>query len=319
MKRLAILAVASLAFVLSACKEGDTVNTTSCQPKLWNSAAPVQPACTVAVSISINDTANGVFLPAEMQWKGSFQYDAATRIAYFDGTWNGGNGPHVPLYDDGPWTTGGHEPIGSTANDHILGATVFVHPPATGTDAYGYGLIDHAFGDGWIWRGSNGGFNIAAGQTTAVTATGQTMLPFGTTDLMLTLNTNTLEPATTPWDLTGRIQVKGSAWGWYDMAMVDDGTHGDAVAADGIYTFVLSEYAGAGKQLYHTGLTATGDQPQFVFAFGTGAAYREYKVSSIPPTTGVAAASKASGATTWTSLTVENQAAGDRNTFVTIP
>jgi hypothetical protein len=325
MKKLAILCSTALALGVAGCGGGNTINTVSCEPKLFNPANPVQPACTIPVNFTVDDSVNQVFANAEMQWKGSFQYDAATRVAYYDGTWNGGNGPFAPLYDDGPWTAGGHEPIGSTAGDHKLGATIFVHPHAA-VEHWEYGLVDHAFGDGWIWIGANGKFDVNPGATQPIPATGQTMPAFGTVDLKLTIDTNNLAAGT--W--TGRpVQVKGSAWGWVDIPIVDDGTLGDDVAGDGIYTFVLSQYAGAGKQLYHTGLTKTGDVAQFVFAFGAGhlgsATYKEYKVVACgtPPancasSTGVLAFTGPAGGP-WTATTVSNQTTGDLNTIVTIP
>ncbi len=341
MKRLASILAAGLTLGLTACSSGDTVNTTSCQARAFNvTSPPVVPPCTVPVNLVVDDSVNKVYLSGEMQWKGSFQFDAVTRIAYHDGSWNGGNGPFAPLYDDGPWdgwsdtsvsppvTRYGHEPRGAIAGDHILGITVFAPNTGTADVTYEYGLIDHAFGDGWVWYGSqNGNFKVLPGATTPVTAPGQTMRPFATTDLKLTLDKaqlpTTCGAAACDWGTSTVVQVKGSAWGWVDIPIFDDGTRGDDAAADGVYTFVLSEFAGAGKQLYHSGLAATGDTAQFIFAFGPGhlgdATYKEYKVSSIPPMDGVAAYSKAAGAGTWTALTPQNQATGDKNTYVTIP
>src|SRR5205807_5054183 len=103
----------------------------------------------------------------DMEWKGSMLYDAATNKVTMDSTWGG---PWAPLYDDGPWTSGGHEPAGANAGDHIFGTVVFVTPPATGSDTYAYGLVDHSapYNDGWIWQGPpgvNGSFTVPAGAT----------------------------------------------------------------------------------------------------------------------------------------------------------
>jgi hypothetical protein len=321
MKSILILAAALASFGLTAC--GDETDTTpyaepNCKASAWQTNKI--PPCTVPVSISMTDP-NGVYKAGEAQWKGSFMYDAVTRVAFFAGDWNGGNGPHAPLYDDGPWTAGGHEGAGEAAGDGVFGTTIFVYPPASGSTTYEYGMIDHAFGDGWIWKGSNGTFSVAAGATAAITASPLVLDTFGTTDVQLTLDTANLEPNTcsptpcTPaaWDFAGGIKVKGSAWGWYEVSTTNVG---------GVYSFTLSDFAGAGKLLYHTGLTKTGDQPQFVFVFykADGTTSKEYKVGTGgPPTTGVTAGTKASGAATWTPATVQKQTTGDLNTFITVP
>jgi hypothetical protein len=98
-----------------------------------------QPASTVPVNFTVDDSVNKNWKSQELEWKGAMLFDSTTRIITADSTWAG---PWAKLYDDGPWNTGGHEPIGSVANDHKLGVTVFVHPPASGTDAYAYGLRD---------------------------------------------------------------------------------------------------------------------------------------------------------------------------------
>lgn len=337
MKRFTLGAVAALAVLgLYACS-GDTTtteNVISCQPKYWNSTTPVQPPCTVPVSITVDDTANHAYLAGEIQWKGNFRYDEVTRLAFYDASWNSGDGPFAPLYDDGPWDQGGHEPlfmtsgttqVASVAGDHKFGATMFVPVPAA-AQSWEYGLVDRVFPTtatrprdyGWIWRGtSNGTFTVPAGATAAIVATGQSFPAFGTTDVRLTLDTTALDAAfvASTADLTVP-KVKGSGWAWSLIPMYDDGTHGDATAADHIFTFVLSNFVGAGNTYYHTGLAASGDVDQFVFTLGT--TEKEYKVSGVPPTAGVAAATMPSGGS-WTAATVANQAAGDKNTYITIP
>lgn len=328
MRRFTLGVVAALAALgLYACG-GDTTteNVISCQPRFWSTTSPVQPPCTVPVNLTVDDTANHAYLDGEIQWKGSFRYDAVTRLAFHDGTWNGGNGPFAPLYDDGPWDQGGHEPlfmtsgatqVPSVAGDHKFGATIFVPVPSAAQN-WEYGLVDHSFGDGWIWRGaSNGTFTVPAGASAAINATGQTFPAWGTTDVRLTLNLASLDATflASTADLTVP-KVKGSGWGWNLIQMYDDGTHGDEGASDGIFTFVLSNFVGAGKTYYHTGLAASGDVDQFVFTLGTTA--KEYKVSGVPPTAGVLAYTKASGGV-WTAATIANQATGDRNTYITIP
>lgn len=306
MRRLQILGVALGAMALAAC--GSKSDSTTTPPP---TGFP-KPAGTVAVSFSVDDTANKVYQAGELLWKGSMVYDSTTRkIGAVDSSWNG---PWAPLYDDGPWTSGGHEPAGATAGDHKWGVTVFVTPPATGTATYEYGLVDHAFGDGWVWVGGNGQFLVNAGATSDITATGMTFPPFGTTDLRLVIDTNNLDPGGT-WD-TSKVAVKGSAFAWYLTQMHDDGLLGDVTSGDGKYTFVLSNHVGAGKLLYHTGLTHSGDLPEFVFTIGP--TDKEYKIGGACSTQGVTADYKPAGGS-WTPLTVQVQTSGNFNTYVTIP
>lgn len=322
-KGFSIVAAALLAACGSETKK--VTNVIDCKPVLFNTALPAAPPCTVPVNFVVDDTANMLFADAEMQWKGSMKFDPLTRVAFKDSSWSG---PFAPLYDDGAWDAAlpadrGHEPHGQVKGDHIFGITVFVYPPDTGTESYEYGLIDHMFGDGWMWpSGPNGGFEVAAGATQAITATGLTLQPFGTVDLKLTINVNALDAGFTMPAVTTPVQVKGSGWSWFDIPIYDDGTHGDDTASDGTYTFVLSQYVGAGKLLYHSGLLGNNEIVQFVFAFGPGhlgdANYTEYKVSGAASKTGVAAYTGPAGGP-WTAATVGNMGTGDPNTFITTP
>jgi len=318
MKKLMALCAAAVALGLSGCGDDVTkVYTTSCAPTVFVTGSVTTPAvappCTVPVNFTMDDTAAQSFGPGEAQWKGSWKYDAITRIGYYDAGWSG---PFPPLYDDGPWTTGGHEPIGEVAGDHVFGATMFVQVPEEKV-TYAYGLIDHTFGDGWIWPGSqNGGFDVLPDATAAIDAQGVVRPAPGTTNLKLVLDTAALKaPATGTWD-TSEVRVKGLAWGWFEVPMYDDGTHGDATAADGKWTFQLSDWTGPGKPA-RGGLLTAGEWP-FVFVFGPdGANEKEYKSPS-PPTEGVTAFLK-TGAGAFTATTVTTQPAGDKNTLVTVP
>ena len=71
-----------------------------------------------------------------------------------------------------------------------------------------------------------------------------TLPPFGTTDVQLVLDTGNLDASGT-WDPT-TVTVKCSAWGWGAVTLTNDGT--------GKYALTLSNVAGAGKPLPHTGL-----------------------------------------------------------------
>ena len=129
------------------------------------------PSGYVAVNFSIDDSANPTYDDTSgLAWKGSFSHNPATRILTQDGSWGG---PYPMLYDDGPWTAGGHEPEGSTAGDHIWGVTVW-GLTATETQLE-YGAISGSINgsDGaWIWIGNNGSVIIPQGATAAITAPG---------------------------------------------------------------------------------------------------------------------------------------------------
>jgi hypothetical protein len=269
------------------------------------------------VNFTVDDTANQVFGPGELEWKGAMKIDETTRIITPDSAWGG---PFPKLYDDGPWTTGGREPKGSVAGDHKMGVTVFVAPPATGSATYEYGLQD-ATTQGWLWRGANGTFVVASGATAEVTAAGLTLIPFGTTDLKVVIDTNALLARTLAdggvgtWD-TSKVRIKGSGWSWALAELLDDGTKGDATAADGKFTFEMSQYVGTGHQFPHYGLGASGDQLQFVFVFGLGDGV-EYRDATAPSIVGVTASIKPSGGS-YTTATIA-QCGGDKNPCVTIP
>jgi len=303
MKELKILGATILAVAVSACG-----GSSSSPPP--PEGFP-QPTGTVAVNFSVDDTANKVFTDGQLQWKGSMIYDTTKRTVTSDATWGG---PWATLYDDGPWTAGGHEPEGSTAGDHIWGVTIFVTPPATGSTTYSYGLNDAVYqknyGNGWIWVGSNGSFVVNAGATAEVKATGLTLPKFGTTDLELTIDTTKLIAGT--WD-TSKVTVKGSAWAWSEVAI--------AKPATSTYSFTMSSVVppAPNAPFVHTGLLASGSQPQFIWVFNG----KEYKdASGVAATGGVAAATKASGASTWTPANVLIGAAGSLtagNTYIVVP
>lgn len=313
MKRLTIISTIAASLALAACgsSSSDPVDT-----------GFAQPAGTVAISFSVDDTANKLFQNDELYWKGAMIYDPATRKITEDATWGG---PFAPLYDDGPWnvtnaTTGqpGHEPAGSVAGDHKWGITVFMTPPATGATTIGYGLVDHAFGDGWIWLGPNGSFVVNAGATAAIAATGMTLAPFGNIDMRFICDATALDTqgGAVTWD-TSLVQVKGGAWAWNLIRMYDDGTHGDATAADGKFTFVLSDWVGAGKQYFHTGLLKSGDQPQYVFTFGAGSGVEYRDAGGLPTATGCTAETMPPGGA-WSARTVV-PFGNDNNNSIVVP
>jgi len=309
--KMKILGVAVFAVALAAC--GDSSSTPP------PPAGFTQPAGTVAVNFTVDDTANNVWKSGELEWKGSMKHDSTTRIVTYLSTWN--PGPWAKLYDDGPWNAGGHEPAGSVAGDHKLGVTVFVAPPATGSQTYEYGLRDATNPDiangGWMWSGNNGSYVVTAGDTAAKTAQGLSFPAHGSVDFKLTIDTHALGAGT--WDIT-RVAVKGSAWGWTEIVLTDNGTKGDATAGDGIYTFQLSQAIDQTKPPY-PGLTKTGDKPEFIFTFGPSS--KEYKdASQVAFPTGVTAGTKASTATSFTAATIAitgGTGLGSGNTYITVP
>ena len=271
----------------------------------------IPPANTVAVNFTIDDTANQTYTTADgLAWKGSFGFNSATRLLTFDGAWGG---PYVMLYDDGPWTSGGHEPEGATAGDSLWGVTVWVSNSATRDFEYGAisGSVNGSDAS-WIWVGSNGTFHVTAGSSTPIDAPGLVIPAFGTIDLQLTIDISSnganLDPAFAGADYTGQVTVKGSAWGWNEVALVDDGTKGDTTAGDGIYTFVLSENLGL-----HDGLLYSGDTPEFIFVLGGV----EYTSAGTAVSTGVnALVNSGSG---WSTVPVETLSSGSLALFVTVP
>lgn len=314
MKNLTILGVCCLALTLGACGDDDEDNTPAGFP---------QPAGTVAVNFRVDASTNQLYADRDLEWKGSFTWTEATRmLSGRDDTWGGGVGPYPPLFDDGPWDRGGHEPKGETAGDGIFGITVFVTPPATGSVAYNFGLHDtvyqEEFGNGWVFPyPSPGEFVVNAGATGEIDADADYPVEMrgGNIDLRLTVDMSAVTPPTTgSW--SEPATVKASWWGWSEIAMSDDGTtQGDETADDGIWTFTMSEHMGsAGKQYSHTGLLPSGQLVQFVFVFNGD----EYKVGGAPPAAGVAAQVKV-GTGAWTTTAVSNQAAGDQNTIITTP
>jgi hypothetical protein len=310
LKVLSGLAVAGALVV--ACGDDDGGSTPDARPAAdaagGADAAPAfpQPAGTVPVNFTVDDTVNRVYEAGDLQWKGSMIYDTATRKVTMDSTWGG---PWAPLYDDGPWTAGGHEPMGNVAGDHKWGVTVFATPPATGMQTYEYGLNDAdyqtTFGDGWSWVGTNGMFNVMAGATSAITAQGRSFPAFGTTDLQFTIMTGALAAGT--WD-TSMVRIKSSAWSWGLLPVT---------CTSGTCTFTLSTQVGAGKPLAHSGLTKSGDMPEFIVVFGTGGGVEYKDGSGNALSTGVTAGTKAMGAAAFTPVTIT--LADNKNTKIVVP
>lgn len=234
--------------------------------------------------IAVDSTGNECYGDADIEWKGSFVYDAATNMITFDGSWTG---PYVPLYDDGPLSAGGHEAEGQTAGDHILSALVKIaSPEEEATVEYGVQTKE----GGWIWTGAqNGKVVIPAGSTDTFEATGMAIAAAGDVDLKMVIDTAALDAAF-PFDPTAdTVQLKGTFTQWdAGMATIsDDGVMGDDAADDGKYTYVLSEnVAGC------AGLLMAGATEEFVYMI-KGVEYKDGNGDAIPA--GVTAYTKAPG------------------------
>ncbi len=324
MRRMGLASSLGMLVMLGACgdddeKPTDTTDTTDVsettpdvQPDVTPDVTPDVEPDTVTptyatLTFSIDDSANKTFDATDkLQWKGSFAWNEDTNVVTLDTAWGG---PFPMLYDDGPPPTGSEKP-GAVANDGIWTTAVMVATPAADlTLEYGA-----AYGEGaanWIWTGTNGTVTVPAGSTGQVDAVGLTIAAHGTIDLLFSIdvsnqgaNLAALFQGSTYTD----VKVKSSAWGWAEIALVDDGTKGDATAADGKYTFRLSD-----NLTKHAGLVKPGDMPQFVFVLGGV----EYKEDGAPPADGVTA--WVSDGTTNVVLEIDNMAEGDKNTFVTVP
>lgn len=215
----------------------------------------------------VDDRANKTYDATDgLAWKGSFSYDADSNTLAYDAAWGG---PYVPLWDDGP-APGGHEPSGAVAGDNVWSVVVGLPPPGSALDLQ-YGAIREsvAGSDGvWIWTGSTGQITVDAGETGRIDVPGLVIGSHGTVELRLELDTAALSPSfagLTP----STVAVKGSAWGWREVVLTDDGTAGDLAAGDGIYTFLLS--TGLAK---HEGLAHLGATIELMFVLD-GVEYRE--------------------------------------------
>lgn len=299
-----ILGLMAVSMALAACGSDSTP------------AGFPKPAGTVAVSFKVDDRANKVFLDGEMAWKGSFLVDPTTRKMTKDGAWGGkladGTSGWPLLYDDGPWTAGGHEPADAVKGDNIWGYTAFVDPSVTANQGdYGYGFVDKKYNDGWLWTGhaADGKFTVAAGATADIPAEGHTFAKFGTIDLQLVLAKASI-PASFGTPIT-KVTVKGTITGWNEVTLTE---------ASGNYTFTLSGVVGVGKQFSHSGLATTGDKPEFVFVVNN----TEYKdAGGTCLTTGVTAGTKSATQTAFANATISiKNAPGDLsngNSYITVP
>ncbi len=272
------------------------------------------PAGTVAVNFTVSDVVNRLWRGGELAWKGSMRFDATTRVITFDPSWAG---PFPILHDDGPWdgTPAGHEPSGAVAGDSILGVTVFI-TPGPSAQVFQYGLMDVATGS-WLWRsasGANGTFTVEPGATAPVLAPGMEFPRLGEVDLRFELDVRTLLAVSPPYS-TSTVAVKGTVTGWSPLAMVDDGTRGDRVAGDGVFTAALSSMPAAAAPPY-LGLAQPGQVVEFLLQLG-GRDYRD--AAGLAALQGVSVSSMAPGSGFWAPLQLTALPTGSQNASVAVP
>ncbi len=244
-----------------------------------------------ALRFRVDDTANRTYQDGQLKWTGSFAWDAATNTIQYATSWLPTDGPYPPLYDDGPWSAGGHEPEGATAGDHVFECEVWFQADEDTT--FEYGALNEF--DRWVWIGPNGVVTVPKGSTDTIEVPGLVLPAFGDVDLKGTLDLAALHPdfsTITPYDpATGlgyRIYLKSSANSWTPVELLDDGQRGDDAAGDGVFTYVQSLHLGP-----HDGGLAEGTHAQFVFVFAMEGVEPddglEYKVENHCATEGVAA------------------------------
>lgn len=231
----------------------------------------VRPEGAAVIRFRVSDVANKTYKDGQMKWTGSFRWNAEDNTIVHATSWLPTDGPYPVLYDDGPISKGGHEPEDAVAGDHIFQCEVYFFADAE-NDAereFEYGVLNEW--DRWIWIGPNGTFSVPKGFKDVMEVPGLTIPAFGDKDFLVTLDISKLHPefaTITPYNPgTGdgyRVYLKSSANSWTPVELLDDGKRGDAVAGDGIFTYVQSSRIQAGG---HDGLVSDGQHVQFVFVF----------------------------------------------------
>jgi hypothetical protein len=236
------------------------------------------------------------YADGDMQWKGSFIYDARTNVAAYDASWAAERGPFPPMYDDGPICEGGHEAPGAVKGDGKFSTEVYVKP-GDADQVFEYGAVNE-FGN-WIWEGANGTFTVKALSTDTVTASGYKFHVYGQYNLKVTLDTATMHADFKPFDPTTQtVWLKGSMNSWTPVQLRDDGQKGDESAGDGVYTYEHRANLGA-----HDGMLYDGQHAQFTFVFNS-AEGMEYKAAANGLTDGVKAFLDYPTPGTWREVTI---------------
>lgn len=319
----AALAVTCLAFSACGTPEQDpqdaaSNDATDVSDATDTTGETVLPGDGVWLAFQVDDSANQTFGDGDMKWTGSFAWDETTNEIVPADSWLPSDGPYPLLYDDGPLSAGGHEKEGAVKGDHIF-STQVKFKAATDT-TFEYGVLNEF--DNWMWVGPNGKLVVPAGATGVIDAPGQTLKKFGTIDMKVTLDTQTLHPNFALWKpATHKFYLKGSMNQWTPVQLLDDGQKGDAVADDGIYTYV--HLLNLGK---HDGGLPAGDEVQFMFVATQGDALpeegQEYKGAMKANAEGVEAWTGTGAGGAWESAAVlfaKDSKGKFENTAIVVP
>lgn len=254
-----------VADIQDAAYEADSAQSPELPGDSGGERPTTRPQGYAAIRFFADDRANKTYQNGQIKWTGSFSWNAATNIIVYATSWLPTDGPYPPLYDDGPWSQGGHEPEGATANDHVFECEVWFKAEEETT--FEYGALNEF--DRWIWIGPNGQFTVPKGFSDVIEVKGLVLPPFGEVDVKITLDMAALHPdfaSITPYDsktgLGYRVYLKSSANSWTPVELLDDGQRGDDFPNDNIFTYVQSFNLGP-----HDGLLADGQHVQFVFVF----------------------------------------------------
>jgi hypothetical protein len=142
----------------------------------------------VELRFVVDDTANKSYGAGEMIWTGSFTWDEPSNTLAYATSWLPEEGPYPPLFDDGPRSTGGHEPEGSAAGDHVWGVSVCYVIEQTRT--LSYGLLNDDLR--WIWDGPNGSLEVTQDAQGVIEVPGMTLAAHGDRDFRLMLQLDDL-------------------------------------------------------------------------------------------------------------------------------
>ena len=221
---------------------------------------------TVTLTFTIDDTANNSYGP-----EGAQPY------------WNDFDGDgRVNLTDDGNglWTASVERAI----------------PATDATFGYGANVEFENGHDNWIWAYDsrhNGSYTIPANAMdgSTIMVPGLTIPAHGDWNVVLTLNTSSVTADFAGEDLSNGVAIKFSRNAFENIVLMDDGTNGDDMANDGIYTFDLeqqieaAEMADMGGTMETVGLLASGERMEFIWTFSVSGT--EYKDANGALTEGV--------------------------------
>ncbi len=251
----------------------------------------------VAVNFRIDDSANRQFTAGDyLAWMGGFRFDAETRIMDTVTQWSE---PFPLVWDDGPWTTGEHEPADATADDAVWGVTAFFDLAAANQDpqTIEYGAIRNSDPSGsygqWIWSRSfdgNGSFEVgSADDGQQVDATTLHLPAYGDVDVRISIDSAAVQaldrddngqPDFPTWDPADGIRIKSSRWDWIEApatANLDNSQH----------TLVLSDLVDA--DVLKTGLMESGTTLQFIVVLVVNDGGLEYRDGPLGILEGVSA------------------------------